>query len=75
MIDFLFSFDTSVQKNFVSSLGKYRQEVNGTQKIFFGNWGTLATIGRAYPGFCPVETDKYIILFGRTASRETFLLW
>lgn len=73
MIDFLFSFDTSVQKNFVSSLGKYRQEVNGTQKIFFGNWGTLVTIGRAYPGFCPVETDKYIVVvLGGPLPRKDF---
>jgi hypothetical protein len=47
--------------------------VDGTQKIFFGNWGTLVTIGRAYPGFCPVETDKYIIIvLGGPLPRKDF---
>jgi len=73
MIDFLFSFDTSMKQNFLSSLGKYRQELNGTQKIFLGNWGTLVTIGRAYPGFCPVETDKHIVVvLGGPLPRKDF---
>ena len=75
MLDFIFSFDSSKSRIFSQALQNYRPGIETSLRVFIGSWGTLVTIGKAYPGFYPVETDKYIIVvLGGPLPRKDFTI-
>ncbi len=58
MIDFLFSCDRNRESVFSISLTCFRPDQ--PTRTFSGEWGTLVTVGRPYPAFDTVETDRHI---------------
>lgn len=62
MIDFLFTFRDTAKGAFIRALQESRPDTDLSIQTFSGDWGTLTVYGRAYPGFEPVETDRFVVV-------------
>lgn len=73
MIDFLFSSRVADRESLRSALSRYRGDTGTTPRSWSGPWGSLCVIGRAYPGFSPIETDRHIlVVLGGPLPRADF---
>jgi len=75
LIDFLYSSTANRTPTLLRALSRHRDDQTLPHGEWSGPWGSLVTLGPAYPGFEPVETDSGIlVVLGGPLPREDYTI-
>ncbi|MEI7813645.1 MAG: asparagine synthase-related protein [Coriobacteriia bacterium] len=73
MIDFLYSREPAAARDMAVALRRFRADTELRLHEWSGPWGALVTIGPAYPGFEPVETETgVLVVLGGPLPRQDY---